>query len=100
MSGCRIGRVKLKGGADLRIIHADVSTHRREIAADINWTMDNMEGHTVHGYVFVVWGENGSVGSNCFVYDGVVAEAMVPDYVRSILIQHRASRALREHGQG
>ena len=94
-AGCRIGRVKFKSGGELHIIHADTSTRRHELMADINQTLDDMKGFELHGFAFVVWGEEGANGSNAHAWGGLIARSMIPEWARAILISHHAAREVR-----
>ncbi len=94
-AGCRIGRVRLKGGAGLTVLHVDTTTRRRELLDDILATLDQMEGFDLHGFAFVVWGADGAHGSNAHAWEGVIARSMIPEWARAILISHHASREVR-----
>jgi len=100
MSGCRIGLIKFKRGGELRIIHTDTSTRRHFMADEVRKAMaDSDLGGEVDGFAFAVWCSDGTAVSCQYTFSGPVGPSMLADYVRSLLIQHKASMALREHAQ-
>ena len=82
----RIGRVTLKGGADLRILRGGGDPQRARIDGLVRGALDGM-GAGIVGFAFVIWGDdNGSVaiGEN---FDGNrIPAILVPDFVRNRLL--------------
>lgn len=83
----RIGRVRLKGGADVRVIHNDTP---REVMAALRGDVREIEGaragQTAVGYALVVWGRTGAISQVTRCWAGLpVPRAMIPDFVRTCL---------------
>lgn len=88
----RIGRVTLKGGADLRILRGGGDPQRARIDGLVRGALDGM-GAGIVGFAFVIWGDdNGSVaiGEN---FDGNrIPAILVPDFVRNRLLARQIEK--------
>lgn len=88
MSGCRIGRVTLKGGADLRILdRPEVPEIRRmmidEVAAQCESLPNDLEG-----FVIVTWDDAGLHASGFHLTeDSPIRTSMLPSYIADVLRQ-------------
>lgn len=89
---CRIGRVKLRGGADLHIIpNANAERHAetmKALAETINHVAYE-NGEQVAGFALVMWCADGTVSSRSWI------AANSP--VLSTMVPHMAAEALRRH---
>jgi hypothetical protein len=88
----RLGSVRLKGGATLHII--------RNSSAESCTNVLDAECADIHkyrsadfaGFAIVAWGIDGGAYSTIRVFNsGQVGRSMVPDFTRSLLIQHLAT---------
>ena len=107
MTGCRIGKVKLKaGGATLHKLEApagDEIQHQMRIsAARIAGTFDEGE---MRGYVAIGWNAEGGykVGWRMDVADSSIGFTLMPSWIADImrreLIQTRVWDALKEEAE-
>lgn len=83
----RIGRVRFKSGADLRVIHND--TPRQvlgRLRADVETIASYKAGEIAVGYALVVWGREGATSTISRAWRGLpVPAAMIPDFARTCL---------------
>jgi hypothetical protein len=87
MSGCRIGRVKLKGGAELyRLPTKARDEAQRNLVDRAARLAGYYEEGEIGGYVVFAWGKNGRSSIGYFVdQDGVVGLRMLPSFVADAL---------------
>ncbi len=82
----RIGRVTLKGGADLRILRGGGDPQRARIDEHVRLALDGM-GAGIVGFAFVVWGDdNGSVAVAENFEGSRIPSILVPEFVRNRLL--------------
>lgn len=91
----RIGRVTLRGGADLRIFPGVENTDRRYVERDMRVVLD---AHcridpAIAGFALVVWSPDGT--STCMSRineSNMIPSILVPDFVRNRLLADRIER--------
>lgn len=92
----RIGRVKLKGGADLKVFPGLENTDRRYVEKDVRGVLDShmrSADARIAGFAFVVWDVDGTSTCIASVNDGSTIPAiLVPDFVRNRLLPDRIER--------
>jgi hypothetical protein len=89
----RIGSVKLKnGGAKLSIIRNTVSEDCTKAFANNCDHIRAVRGANMAGFAIVAWSVDGGLSTSIRVSDSrQVGRGMVPDFVRSQLIEHLAT---------
>lgn len=95
MSGCRIGRVKLKGGADLRILdRPEVPEIRRLMINEVEAQCEHLPNQLA-GFVMVTWDEAGlHVPAFHLTEDSPIRTSMLPSYIADVLRQTLISSGL------
>lgn len=88
MTGCRIGRVKLKGGADLRILERpDVPEIRRLMINEVASQCEALP-NDLAGFVMVTWDDAGiHIAGFDLTEDSPIRASMLPSYIADVLRQ-------------
>ena len=88
----RIRSVKLKGGAELHVIRNTVAEDCEKAFVDDCAAFRAHISGRMAGFAMVAWGIDGRVSTSIRVRDcRQVGRGMVPDFVRSQLIEHLAT---------
>jgi hypothetical protein len=88
----RLASVKLKSGASLHIIRNTVSEDCERVFATDCTNIGQARSGNMAGFAIVAWSVDGGISSSVRVRDSrQVGRGMVPDFVRSQLIEHLAT---------
>lgn len=95
MTGCRIGRVMLNGGADLRILERpEVPEIRRLMIDEVAAHCESLP-NDLAGFVIVTWDDAGLHASGFhLVEDSPIRTSMLPSYIADVLRQTLISSGL------
>jgi len=90
---CRIGKVRFKNGATIRLLPDKRAEEHQWLMADISRSVEVMDGqlnNMIAGYALVVWDSLGSwsAASRCGEFSPIT-ETMVPSFVRDALLRWR-----------
>jgi hypothetical protein len=86
---CRIGRVRLKSGADLRVLRTMASDHHVGFKRRACQVLD-YAGSACVGYAVVAWARDGKSWCDIQAADGSrIPCALVPDFVRNRLLAEK-----------
>jgi hypothetical protein len=87
MTGCRIGKVKLKGGAELhRLPILDRSEAQAGLSSASTVIINDFKAHEMAGYVVLGWAFDGHYSSGYFIHkDSPVGVGMLPSFVADAL---------------
>ena len=97
-----IGKVTFKKtGKTIRFINNRMPDDQRYIVDEINCILTKGDlGNELAGFAFVVWTKEGSSISSCRVQDCCkIPRALVPDYVRNLLLSDVIQHWVREEQQ-
>lgn len=94
MTGCRIGKIKLRNGAEVRVLDTHTSQCvelcRESFVEDANYTMAAEQN--MRGYFMVAWGGD-TVTDHCRVFEGSKRGIFdIPEFVKSVATQRIASK--------
>ena len=88
----RIKAVRLKSGASLHVIYNTVAEDCEQAFAQDCADIRKHRAGTMAGFAIVAWSIDGGTSTSVRVRDSrQVGRMMVPDFVRSALIEHNAT---------
>jgi len=87
MTGCRIGRVKLKGGAELhRLPIPERDAAQRGILRAASMVVGFYQPDEIVGHVVMAWAKDGSYTLGYRVgHDGIIGLGLLPSFVADAL---------------
>jgi len=87
MTGCRIGRVKLKGGATvLQLPPLGRDEAQQKLVSRAAMISSFYKPGEIHGYVVFAWAKDGASSVGYYInHDGVVSSRMLPSFTADAL---------------
>jgi hypothetical protein len=81
MSGCKIGKITLKGGAQLHLLDDKQDAAKRAAFKRIRGQMSVLSD--LAGFVFVAWQKNTESTAAYGLYEPSIPSASLPDFLRN-----------------